>query len=117
MKTASIQFSIGERLASLFKPGRLSMRALSLGDQLLFSAANFLLMLMLARYYSDVEVSGFGIGLSIALIVQGTQRTCYIVQNSVLSPGIFRRRSDKVLGQHLIVWAFIIAAEVGISAI
>jgi O-antigen/teichoic acid export membrane protein len=97
--------------------GRMALRTLSLLDQVLFSAANFVLTLILARYYSDIEVAGYGIGLSIALLIQSTQRTCYVVQNSILSPGIFRNRATKVLGQHLIIWAFILAAEIAISSL
>lgn len=96
---------------------QLHTRLWSLLDQVFFSAANFLLVVCLARYYSDIEVAGYGIGLSIALMIQSTQRTCYVVQNAVLAPGIFRRRAKSVLGQHLVAWGWILALEILLAAL
>lgn len=95
----------------------MSTRLWSLLDQVFFSAANFVLVVCFARYYSDVEVSGYGIGLSIALIIQSTQRSCYVVQNAVLAPHIFRKRARAVLGLHLTAWAWILAVEFVFAAI
>lgn len=108
--------SIADKFGNMLRSGRYGLRALSLLDQLLFSIANFILMLTLARYYSSAEVAGYGIGLSIALIIQGTQRNLYVVQNSVLSPDIFRRRTPKIVGQHLIIWGFVIAVELLVAS-
>ncbi|MGE3714616.1 MAG: hypothetical protein AB7F82_08855 [Alphaproteobacteria bacterium] len=95
----------------------LGTRIWSLLDQVCFSAANFILVVCFARYYSDIEVSGYGIGLSIALIIQSTQRNCYVVQNAVLAPVIFRRRARAVLGQHMVAWGWILAAELLVFAV
>lgn len=92
-------------------------RVWSLLDQICFSAANFILVVCLARYYSDVEVAGYGIGLSLALIIQSTQRTCYVVQNAVIAPPIFRKRARAVLGQHMVAWAWILALEALLAAL
>jgi O-antigen/teichoic acid export membrane protein len=80
------------------------LRLLSLLDQILFSAGNFILTVTLARFYTDSEVTAYGIGLSISLLVQSTQRTCYIVQSSLLPAPIFVKRLSKVMGQHLVTW-------------
>lgn len=93
------------------------IRGLSLLDQIMFSAANFILALTLAKYYSNIEVAGFGIGLSVALVIQGLQRTCYVVQNAVLSPLVFRRRAASVMGEHFIVWGIILLLEVLVAGV
>lgn len=90
---------------------KLFIRAVTLCDQVLFSAGNFLFTIMLARYYSEIALAGYGIGLSIAMTIQGVQRSCYMVQNSVLSPHIVRRRATKVMGQQAVIWGILIALE------
>lgn len=95
----------------MLKSKKTELRLLSLGDQIFFSVANFILTIILAKYYSDEAVAGYGIGLSIALILQNSLRSCYVVQNSVLAAPIFRKRAPKVLGQHLIMWSVILSIE------
>jgi|GEM_PF-1402223 len=90
---------------------KFAIRGASLCDQLFFSAANFILTILLARHYPEYCLAGYGVGLSIALILQGLQRTSYIVQNSVLRPAILRRRAGKVLGQQLLVWGGLCAGQ------
>lgn len=87
------------------------IRMIALADQICFSAANFVLTIMLARHYSEIEFAGYGIGLSIALTVQGIQRNCYVVQNAVLAPEIVRRRASKVLGEQCVAWIILVAIE------
>lgn len=79
------------------------IRVISLSDQVCFSAASFLLTIILARRYSEHELAGYGVGLSIALLLQGILRNCYIVQNAVLPPAIFQRRARGVLGQQVVI--------------
>lgn len=90
---------------------KIAIRVVSLADQLAFSAANFLLTIILARHYSEMELSAYGMGLSIALMIQGVQWHCYVVRNSILSPSVFRRRSARVLGEHLIIWGITLTLE------
>lgn len=99
------------------KTRQIFIRLVSLADQICFSAANFLLTIALARHYSEVEFAGYGIGLSIALTIQGVQRNCYVVQNAVLAPGIVRKRVPKILGEQSIAWFVLLAAELFLSAI
>lgn len=80
----------------------LIVRLITLGDQSMFALGNFLLTMLLTRYFEDVELAAFGVGLSIALLFQGVQRNSYIIQNSVLQNHIFRGRGKKILGEHLI---------------
>lgn len=91
------------------------LRVLSLADQILFSAANFVLTLILARYFSEQKVEAYGIALFSVLILQGVQRTSYILQNAVLPAPIFRRRARRVLGQHLIFLTLLTLAVLLIS--
>ncbi|MCB1840087.1 MAG: hypothetical protein KDI61_07490 [Alphaproteobacteria bacterium] len=88
-----------------------ALNAVFLAEQVFFSGANFLLMVVLTRFYTETEVSSYGIGLSISLVMQGILRNCYMVQNSVLPPSIARNRASKVMGQHLIIWLGIAAVE------
>ncbi|MCB1562662.1 MAG: hypothetical protein KDJ75_03730 [Alphaproteobacteria bacterium] len=104
-----------QALCSGLREGRFGLRGLSLLDQLFFSAANFILMLTLARYYPSTDVAGYGIGLSIALILQSVQRTLYVVQNAILPAPVFRRRSAAVMGEHLLLWGAVISAGLLIS--
>ncbi len=94
---------------SLFN--KLRIRGLSLADQIVFSIGNFLLSVTLARHFTEVSFAGYGIGLSVALIVLGIQRNCYVVQNAILPSGIFRRRADKVLGQQAVFCGILITLE------
>lgn len=93
------------------KSGQMSIRLISLADQILASAANLLLTITLARYYSETEFGAYGIGLSIALTLLGVQRNCYVVQNSLLHPKILQNRTSKVLGQQAIVWFVLLIIE------
>lgn len=90
---------------------KLRMRGLSLADQIVFSAGNFLLSITLARHFSETVFAGYGIGLSVALIILGVQRNCYVVQNAVLPSGIFQGRAGKVLGQQAVFCSTLILAE------
>lgn len=97
------------------KKKQIVIRLITLGDQICFSVANFLLSIILARFYSEVELAAYVIGVSIALTIQGVQRNCYVVQNAVLAPEILRRRASRVLGQQLWAWMILICVEVAVS--
>ncbi len=88
------------------------VRVIALADQLCFSVANFILSIILARFYSEVELAAFIFGLSVALTIQGIQRNCYVVQNAVLAPEILRRRADKVIGQQAVAWLILVTIEI-----
>lgn len=95
----------------MIKNRKLMIRGIALCDQVFFSAANFLFTIILAKFYSEIELAGYGIGLSIAMTLQGIQRTSYMVQNSLLAPEVLRRRATKVMGQQVAVWCFLFSAE------
>ena len=100
----------------MLKKNQFFIRLITLGDQLCFSVANFLLSIILARFYSEVELSAYVIGLSIVLTIQGLQRSCYVVQNAVLAPEILRRRASKVMGQQFIVWGALVTIQSLVTA-
>jgi len=95
------------------KHKKLLIRGISLSDQIFFSAANFLFTMMLAKFYSEIELAAYGIGLSIAMTLQGIQRSSYMVQNAVLPPAILRRRALKVMGQQGLVLGALLLCELG----
>lgn len=69
---------ISRILALLRTP--MMIRVITLGDQCMFAAGNFLLTVLLARYYSDIDLAAYGIALSIALVLQGVQKNTYVIQ-------------------------------------
>lgn len=83
--------------------GRIGRRIYLLLDQVVFSGTNFILTIMLARTYSAAEFGSYGIGLSIALIVQFVQRNVYIVGFSLMSPRVATRLAPAILAEHLSV--------------
>jgi O-antigen/teichoic acid export membrane protein len=72
-------------------------------DQAVFSGSNFILTVALARTYSAAEFGSYGIGLSVAFIVQFVQRNLYIVSYSLMSRRIASRLSPGIVAEHLIV--------------
>lgn len=98
--------------------GRARLRGLSFVDQLIFSLANFALTIVLARTYSSVEFAGYGIGLSIALIVQSLQRNTYTTTTVLMSERRVRKLAGPLMGEHLIVLGGVtIAAAVAVLLI
>jgi len=88
------------------------IRLAALGDQVLFSGANFILTIILARFYSEVELAAYGIAITIALMISSIQQNTYVIQNAVLPPVIMRRRGAKVFGEQLIAWGLVFLIEV-----
>jgi O-antigen/teichoic acid export membrane protein len=72
-------------------------------DQAVFSGTNFILTVILARTYSAAEFGSYGIGLSVAFIVQFVQRNVYIVSFSLMSRRVASRLSPGIVAEHLIV--------------
>ena len=81
----------------------ISGRIYLLLDQAVFSGTNFILTIVLARTYSAAEFGSYGIGLSVAFIVQFIQRNVYIVSFSLMSRRVASRLSPGILAEHLTV--------------
>ena len=79
----------------------LSLRALLLSDQMLFSLAGFLLTLTLARHYPAADLAAYGIGLSLALILAGLQTQAYLIRFTLMNARTVRRRLALWGGEHL----------------
>jgi len=90
----------------------LRLRAISLLDQIMFSAGNFLLTIILVKNFPDQAVVGYGVGLSVALLLQNIFWNIYVIKNSILPEKLFIHRAESILGQHLIIFALIISLEV-----
>lgn len=78
------------------------IRLITLGDQGLFAVGNFLLTVLLTRYYDNTAMAAYGIALSVALVLQGIQKNSYLIQNSVLERHIYKSRGQRILGEHMI---------------
>lgn len=81
---------------------KIFIRLITLGDQGVFAVGNFLLTILLTRYYDDTAMAAYGIALSVALVLQGVQKNSYIIQNSVLERNIYRHRGAKILAEQMI---------------
>lgn len=81
---------------------KIFIRLITLGDQGMFAVGNFLLTILLTRYYNDIDLAAYGIAISIALVLQGVQKNSYLIQNAVLDSKIYRKRGKKILGEHMI---------------
>jgi len=80
-------------------------RGLLFADNLLFSLANFILAISLARNYAESEFAALGVALALALTVQSAQKTLYVVRVSLMPPDAARRSSGAIIAEHLIVVA------------
>jgi O-antigen/teichoic acid export membrane protein len=72
-------------------------------DQIVFSLANFILTIALARMYSIGDFGSYGVGLALAFVVQLIQRNLYIVSFSLMSRRIATRCLRGILAEHLTV--------------
>ncbi|MFZ2267524.1 MAG: hypothetical protein WAV95_08070 [Azonexus sp.] len=76
------------------------MRLISLLDQLFFSAANFLISLVLIRVYSPVEYAGYANGMVFSLALAGAYRMSFAVPASLLNDRLFGLRLRAIPAQH-----------------
>jgi O-antigen/teichoic acid export membrane protein len=80
-------------------------RILLFADSLLFSVANFLLTISVARIYSERQFAAMGVALAFVLAVQAVQKALYIVRVSLMPLEAARRRRGGILAEHLMVVA------------
>jgi O-antigen/teichoic acid export membrane protein len=78
-------------------------RFLLLLDQAIFSIANFILTIVLARHYAAAEFGAYGVGLATALTVQFVQRNLYIVSLSLMSERVALRSLPGILAKHIVI--------------
>jgi len=77
-------------------------RLLPVFDQILFAASNFIIAIVLARNYSVETVAAYGIGLSVALILQAMQRHVIIIPLNVTKKIKNDKNARTWLGTHFI---------------
>jgi O-antigen/teichoic acid export membrane protein len=75
---------------------------ISFADQALFSVSNFALSVGLVRVFNETEYAGYGIALSIALLVQSVQRG-FNIQILLLDAERFAGKANDFLGGHIII--------------
>ncbi|WP_234086647.1 hypothetical protein [Azonexus sp. R2A61] len=78
-------------------------RLISLFDQLAFSAANFLIGLVLIRTYTPIEYAGYANGLLVSLAISGIYRMSFSVPVSLMGQDLFMKRVRAVPAQHALV--------------
>lgn len=83
-------------------------RIATVGDQVLVSATNFGLTLMIGRAFSAEEFASYGIGLSIGLIVQGLQRHAVTIPLMLESRQRAGRSMRAIMSEQLLVLALAI---------
>ncbi|MGI9350912.1 MAG: lipopolysaccharide biosynthesis protein [Rhizobiaceae bacterium] len=71
-------------------------------DQVLFAATNFSLAIILARYHSPEVVAAYGLGLSVALVLQAIQRHVIIIPLNLRKKVKNEKLSRTWLGTHFI---------------
>jgi len=88
--------------------GRALTKLATIGDQLLVALANFGLTLSIGRAYGAEEIASYGIGLSVALMIQGLQRQAITIPLMLQSRTRAARRSGGILAQHYLVLAAVL---------
>jgi O-antigen/teichoic acid export membrane protein len=92
-------------------------RGLLLADNVLFSVANFVLAISLARSYAEFEFAALGVALALALAIQSAQKSLYIVRVSLMPPDAARRSSGAIIAQHIMVVAMAVACVCIVTAV
>jgi O-antigen/teichoic acid export membrane protein len=99
------------------KDGRaLPLRVSLFLDQIIFSAANFLLTISIAHTYSIDALAGYGVALSLALSVQSAQRGIYIVPFALHSTRIARKAVAGRVAEHIIMLAILFPVVLAAAA-
>lgn len=106
-----------KKLFAMLMNNRLAVRMISLGDQVLFAGGNFLITILLTRFYKPAELAAYGMAMSIAFILQGIQRNSYIIQNAVLPVKILKGRARKILAEQMIAIVPLLVALAAVSFI
>lgn len=108
MSTISADVAARPAAATIpLRGGGNTLKALSIVDQGVFSVGNFALTIMLARHYSNEEFAAYGIGISTALLVQGVQRSTYVIPTSLLMSRRAQKTGPGLVGEHAIVLGLI----------
>lgn len=90
----------GEKSVPLFRAvGWARKGSLAVLDQGLFSGANFLVNILLARWIGPVEYGAFAVGFSIYLVLSGFHNALILEPMSVLGPAHHADRLDRYVHQ------------------
>jgi len=87
---------------------QLITRGLLLTDNLLFSLANFVLSISLARNYAESDFAALGVALASTLAVQYLQKYLYIIRVSIMTPLAAKRFRGAIVAEHLIVLGVVV---------
>ncbi len=92
-------------------------RGLLLADNVLFSAANFVLAISLARNYAESDFAALGVALALALAVQLAQKSLYIVRVSLMPPDKAQRSRGAIVAEHIMVVTMAVACVCVVAAL
>src|SRR5687768_6262155 len=95
-------------LGSSPRLARAMTRIATVGDQLLVAISNFGLTLSISRAYGAEEIAGYGIGLSLALLILGLQRQAITIPLALQNPSRVLRRRGGIFAQHLLVLGIVL---------
>jgi O-antigen/teichoic acid export membrane protein len=95
--------------------GRAATKLATVGDQLLVALANFGLTLSIGRAYGAEEIASYGIGLSVALMIQGLQRQAITIPLMLQSRTRAARRRGGIIAEHYLVLAGV--ASLGLAGL
>ena len=92
-----------------------ALRFATVGDQVIVALTNFALTLGIGRAFGADELAAYGIGLSIALMVQGLQRHTITIP-LLLKPAaqVQRRRGGIVASQTIVLLIALVATAAGL---
>jgi O-antigen/teichoic acid export membrane protein len=93
------------------------VRLLVLSDLATVSATNMVISITLARAFSDIEFASFGIGLTVALIVQGVQRNGFLVHLMLLTENRVRVLRHVLLGEHILMMGLIALSAIAVVVV
>jgi O-antigen/teichoic acid export membrane protein len=105
----TIAVEAGRRaLGSSPRLARAMTKIATIGDQLLVAISNFGLTLSISRAYGAEEIAAYGIGLSVALMIQGLQRQAITIPLTLQNTSRVLRRRGGIFAQHMLVLGIVL---------
>jgi O-antigen/teichoic acid export membrane protein len=81
----------------------LSSRFLTFADQISSSAGNFLLLIVIGRYFGVHELAAYGLALTWVMNLKAVHRSAFQVPLSLVAPQRFQTLLKGIIAQHLLI--------------